>query len=65
LNHNHEGSDHDLQIAQLFSRGASQRIRRNLAAASNPNGKDLQQIEEIARTLYKSGGLVHRHPLDL
>lgn len=65
LNHNKDAADHDVQVAQLFTRSAAKRIQRSLAEAANPNDKDLKQIETIARQVYENGGLVHRHPIDI
>jgi hypothetical protein len=65
LNHNQEAASHDVQVAQLFTRAASKRIKRNLSEASNPSEKDLQQIEAIARDVYAVNGLAHLHPIDV
>jgi hypothetical protein len=65
LKANPDAAKHDLQIAQLFTRSASKRIRRNLAEAANPNSTDLKQIETIARQIFENGGLAHLHPIDV
>ncbi|KAI6184255.1 hypothetical protein M3Y97_00576400 [Aphelenchoides bicaudatus] len=65
LSQNQEAAKHDLEVAQLFTRSATKRIQRSLSEASNPNEKDLKQIETIASQVYENGGLAHRHPIDI
>jgi len=65
LNKDANAAKHDLEISQLFSRSASNRIQNNLKEAANPNEKDLKHIETIARQVYENNGLVHRHPIDI